>query len=363
MKSVAIIGAGACGLLLANLLSDYYDVTLIEKNNKLGKKILASGNGKCNFTNIGDYKNKYNNDFAFKIVDSYNNELLRDYLSTLGLLYRVDEEKRAYPLSESSATFLEVLKRKLNKVRFLLDSKVTRLDSNDENVDVYYNDMVETFDYVVCCSGSNASNLGSEYAYLYLKDYGLKFSEMAASLVPVCVRENIKELNGVRVKCEVSLYKNGDFFYKEKGEVLFKEDSLSGIVIYNISSMLNRDKSATYEIRLDLLGDSYNKIACDDFLGCVHPKMLDYLLKNNIKDITNLKFNVVKVANKENAQVISGGVSLEEINEDLSLKKDSKIYLGGEVLDCDGMCGGYNLQFAFSCAFLINDSIRKKTIR
>ena len=363
MKRVAIIGAGACGLLLANLLNTDYEVTLIEKNNKLGKKILASGNGKCNFTNIGDYKNKYNNDFAYEIVNKYNNEILRNYLSSLGLLYRVDEEGRAYPLSESSVTFLDVLKHGLKNVRILLDSKVTRLVSNEENVDVYYNDIVETFDYVVCCSGSDASNLGSQYAYLYLVDYGLKFNEMSASLVPICIKENIKELTGVKVKCEVSLYKNGDFIYKEKGEVLFKEDSLSGIVIYNISSMINRDKNAQYEIGLNLVSDSYNEAKNNDLLGMVHPKMLDFLLNNKIKDVSDLRFHVIKVSKKENAQVISGGVSIDEINEDLSLKNNSKVYIGGEVLDCDGMCGGYNLQFAFSCAFAINDSIRKKTSR
>lgn len=363
MKSVAIIGAGACGLLLANLLSEDYEVTLIEKNSKLGKKLLASGNGKCNFTNIKDYQDKYNNDFAYKIVESFDNELLRNYISSLGLAYRVDEEGRAYPLSESSVTFLDVLKKGLKKVRILLDSKVTRLVSNDVDVDVFYNNRVESFDYVVCCSGSNASNLGSDYAYLYLKDYGLKISELTPSLTPVCIKEKINDLNGVRVKCEVDLYKNEEFLYKEKGEVLFKEDSLSGIVIYNISSIINRDKNAKYKISLNLLSDSYNDFVTDDLLGVVHPKMIQYLKNNDLKDVRNVYFNVTGLSSKENAQVIAGGVSINEVNDDLSLKKDNKIYVGGEVLDCDGMCGGYNLQFAFSCAFMINESIRKKTIR
>ena len=111
MKKVAIIGAGGCGLMLANLLANDYDVTLIEKNIKLAKKVLASGNGKCNFTNIGDYKNKYNNEFANKIVNSFDNTKVREYFSSLGLAYRVDEENRAYPLSESSATLVDVLKK------------------------------------------------------------------------------------------------------------------------------------------------------------------------------------------------------------------------------------------------------------
>lgn len=363
MKSVAIIGGGACGLLLANLLNNDYSVTLIEKNNKLGKKILASGNGKCNFTNVESYENKYNNDFAYNVVKSFDNVYTREYFSSLGLAYRIDDEGRAYPLSESSNTFLNVLKKGLKGVRILLDSKVVRLESNENGVDVYYNDVVESFDYVVCCSGSSASNLGSEYAYNYLKNYGVEFSETNSSLTPVIVKENLSLLNGVRVKCLVKLFKNDEEVYSEKGEVLFKEDSLSGIVIYNISSMINRDKGANYKIVLDLVYDVFNEFDEDNLLGVVHPKVYDYLNSINFHDVRNLVFEVVKLAEKENAQVISGGVSLEEIYDDLSLKKDSNIYLGGEVLDCDGMCGGYNLQFAFSCAFKINEAIRKKTIR
>ena len=127
MKRVAIIGAGACGMLLANLLKDDFDVTLFEKNNKLGKKILASGNGKCNFTNIGNYKGKYNNGFANKIVDKYNSYYFRNYLSLLGFAYRVDNENRAYPLSESSISLLNILKKGLNKTRILLESRVNKI--------------------------------------------------------------------------------------------------------------------------------------------------------------------------------------------------------------------------------------------
>jgi hypothetical protein len=361
MKSVAIIGAGACGLVLANLLSKNYSVTLIEKNNKLGKKILASGNGKCNFTNTGDYTNKYNNEFALKIVKTYDNEKIRDYFSSLGLAYLVDEENRAYPLSETSTSLLEVLKKGLKGVRILLDSRVNRLESNKNNVSVYYNDVVEDFDYVVCCSGSSASNLGSDYAYFYLQNYGIEFTSLRGSLTPIKVEENLKGLSGVRVKCLVSLYKNNEFIYKESGEVLFKDEGLSGIVIYNISSMINRHYDNNYEIILDLNYSSYNRVSTSDLTGVVHPKILEYLKKNNLKDISHLKFKFKDFYPKDNAQVISGGIALKEINDNLSLKKDPHIYVGGEVIDCDGMCGGYNLQFAFSCAFLINESLQKKT--
>lgn len=363
MKKVAIIGAGACGLLLANLLADDFNVTILEKNNKLAKKVLASGNGKCNFTNIGDYNGKYNNEYANNIVDKYNNQYLREYLSSLGLAYRVDNENRAYPLSETSTTLVEVLKKGLKRARILLDSRVEKLEKLDNGINVYYNSDVENFDYVVCCSGSCASNLGSEHAYNYLKPLDLDFVKISPSLVPVIIEENIKELSGVRVKCKVNLYKDGKYFYSENGEVLFKDDSLSGIVIYNISSIINRDLNSQYSINLDLLSDSYNDIDKHNLLGIVHPKILKYLNDYKI-DINNITFTYKALDVVKNAQVIAGGVDVNELNEDLSLKKYNNIYLGGEIIDCDGMCGGYNLQFAFSCAFVIGESLKnKKTIR
>ena len=139
---------------------------------------------------------------------------------------------------------------------------------------------------------------------------------------------------------------------------MFKDDSLSGIVIFNMSSMINRSKG-NYSIGINLVSDAINYDSSMDLKGVLHPKMYEYVLKNNIKDITDLRFDVIESAKFENAQVISGGVKLEQLNNDLSLKQDNRIYLGGEVIDCDAMCGGYNLQFAFSCAHIISESIKK----
>ena len=358
MKKVAIIGAGALGIVSAIMLKDDFHVTLIEKNNKIGKKILASGNGKCNFTNVSDIQNKYNNEFAESIVNKFTSKETLEFFSDLGLVYKIDEENRCYPLSESSVTVLDVLKKHLKGVRIYLESKVNRIVSNDTDVEVFYNDTIEAFDYVICASGSQASNLGSDWAYLYLKNYGVNISELHSSLSPILVKENIKDLSGVRCKCKVNLYKDNELIYKEKGEVLFKDDSLSGIVILNMSSVINRHKGS-YSIRLDLSDDAINYKDSLDLTGVVHPKIKDYMIKNNLKDIKNIKFEVIGTPSFENAQVISGGVELREVNNNLSLKRDERIYVGGELLDCDGMCGGYNLQFAFSCAKVISDSIKK----
>lgn len=358
MKKVAIIGAGALGIVTAIMLKDNFEVTLIEKNNKIGKKILASGNGKCNFTNVSDIEGKYNNEYATNIVKSFDSSKTLEFFTKLGLVYKIDEENRVYPLSESSATVLDVLKCHLKGVKILLDSKVKQIKSLDNGVEICYSNNQEIYDYVVCASGSIASNLGSEAAYDYLKDYGVQISDLKSSLSSLFIKENLSEISGVRARCLVTLYKENNPIYKESGEVLFKDDSLSGIVIFNISSIMNREKG-NYSVGINLVSDAINYNSSIDLRGVLHPKMYQYVLKNNIKDITDLKFNVIKSAKFENAQVISGGVKIEELNNDLSLKQDKRIYLGGEVIDCDGMCGGYNLQFAFSCAYVISESIKK----
>lgn len=358
MKRVAIIGAGALGIVSAIMLKDDFKVTLIEKNNKLGKKILASGNGKCNFTNVGDISGKYNNKFAYEIVNYFNSQETLKFFSDLGLVYKVDEENRAYPLSENSSTILSVMKKHLNGVRILLDSRVNRLVVNENDVEVFYNDTIESFDYVICASGSCASNLGSNYAYDYLRSLNVEINELKPSLSSLVLKENVSSLNGVKCKCLVNLYKNGSHIYKEYGEVLFKEDGVGGIVILNMSSIINRDKGE-YKIGFDLSYGASNYSSEMDLLGIVHPKINEYMNNNNLNDVTNLMFNVVSTAKYDTCQVIAGGVKISEINNNLSWKKDNKIYFGGELIDCDGMCGGYNLQFAFSCAKVISDSIKK----
>ena len=355
MKKVGIIGAGACGLFLANLLANEYEVTLFEKNNKLGKKILASGNGRCNFTNVGDYKNKYNNNFANEIISNFDNVKTREFFSSLNLAYKIDEEGRAYPLSDSSNSVLDVLKKGLKNVKILLDTRVENIDY--ERMRIITKKEEYKFDYIVCSSGSIASNLGSEHAYDYLKN--INFITPRASLTQVNVKQDLTLMEGLRFQCRVNLYKNDQLIYSENGEVLFKKDCLSGIAIFNISSIINRDLKAKYKISLDLFSCMHNKVNLDDLIGVLHPKMVEYINKNNLKDLNNLIFNVDSLNDDyKNCQVISGGVSLDEVNKDLSLKKYKNVYVGGELLDIDGMCGGYNLQFAFSSAYTIYQSIK-----
>ena len=146
--------------------------------------------------------------------------------------------------------------------------------------------------------------------------------------------------------------------YQEEGEILFKDDGLSGIVMLNISSMINRLKDKNnIKIVLDL-ANTNKKINKDQYIEYVSPKIADYLLANNL-DIQNLTFTFKDFYDYQIAEVSHGGLSLSEINDSLESKKEKGLYFTGEVLDIDGMCGGYNLMFAFASAEKVKKAIKE----
>ena len=381
-RRIAVIGAG---LFVANLLSkENVEIFMFEKNNKLGKKILASGNGKCNFTNLGSFSNKYNNQFANQIISKFSVDETLKVFSSMGLLYKKDIQDRCYPLSESAISVLDCLRINMNNVHVLMEKEIKNIVKVDKGYILEGDETKSVFDYVVCCSGSAASNLGSLKAYSFLKNFNLKINQCKASLAPVRVKEKIKELKGLRVKCLVKLIcEDGTIVYEENGEVLFKDDALSGIAIFNISSFINR-KNQKYKIVLDLSAGMSDEVLKEYFMskknnpdyifkGYLNDKLGEYILrKNNIQfindvnlnkiicDIKELSFEVADIYPLVEGQVCSGGVSIEEVSPNLELKKYENVYIGGELLDIDGMSGGFNMQFAWSCAGVIAENIKNK---
>lgn len=381
---VAVIGGGASGLFAAGILNENgVNVTIFEKNNKLGKKILASGNGKCNFSNVSDLNDKYNSVFANNVIKQFGVEDTLKEFSKMGLIYKKDSQGRCYPVSETASSVLDCLKGKLSGVNIRLETTVEKIEVENDKVVIFSEGNKEVFDYIICSSGSSASNLGSEVAYSYLNNISVELINNKASLTPIIVRENVKELSGVRVKCLIKLLNdNNKLIYEEDGEILFKDNGLSGIAIFNASSYINRDKNKKYVISLDLSNgiedeklEKYfaKKKKENVFKGFLNDKIGAYLMKyidvykmdslaakKIVKMIKDWKFSVVDLYPLKDAQVCSGGVSVDEINENLSLKKIPSIYVCGELLDIDGVCGGYNLQFAWSSGAVVAKDIINK---
>lgn len=394
MKHVAIIGGGASGIFsalhLKKLFNNQIDITIFEKNSRIGRKILASGNGKCNLSNqtlLVD--NIYNNEFATKIYNEFPPIKLREYLDTLGLFTKLDQANRVYPQTESSNSVLDLMLLHLKNANVIIKTEETVLDIKKQNNKylVSTKNTSDLFDYVIISTGSKASSkLGSNNeGYDILKKLNVNITPLKPGLVGIKTKkQDVSTLSGIRQKAIVKLYDNDKVIFEELGEVQFKDEGISGIVVMNASSIIAR-ASSNVNMTLDLLPNydkeelieklkyiqSLNKnISLKELSHGILPKMLankicDMLKdKLNIKEFVNLSknypINVEGTYGFDNAQICVGGVDLKELNENLELKKHPNIYATGEVLDIDGLCGGYNLQFAFASGFVAANAIYQK---
>ncbi len=346
---VGIIGAGALGLMLSNIFEKNNIKYTIFNKGKIGRKILASGNGRCNISNsIYSDSAYHNNRLASKIVERNHNELM-SLFKELKIYTRSDNEGRMYPLSESSLSVLNLLLRNIKGS--IIDTEITSIQL--KNGKYYLNNSYGPFDYLVIATGSPASFRRPYPSLEFINSLGLRLNEFKPSLIGFKTNLKIKEISGSRVKGTVSLYINDSLIHSEAGEVMFKDNGISGICVMNLSSYYNSYKGKINKayIKIDLSKDSY-----DDYESVLQPKLYSYTIKNNI-DIHNMIINITGTYDMEQAQVASGGIDSSEINDDLSLKKYKNIYAGGEILDIDAICGGYNLMLAFSSAIVIGRSI------
>ena len=355
---IGIIGGGALGLTLAKILDkNNIEYELFERS-LVGRKILASGNGKANIGNINLDADCYNHSFGYTLVKEYHSKIM-DLFKEIGLIIKTDNEGRIYPYSESSLSVLNCLMPNTKNIvdNFPINS-ITQINGK-----YYLNDVRGPFDYLVLCTGSKASFIKKKQDGFnnYLSSLNLKTKEEHPSLVGFKLDGNFHKLNGVRIKCNASLIQDDKVLYSESGEAIIKSDGISGICIMNLSSRYARlnDKSNCY-ISLDLIPD-LNIIIIDkkQLVGLLNPKLVEYFNNYNIDEINtllkNFKFKINDVYDFEFAQVVSGGIIIDNINDDLSLKEYTNIFVGGEVLDIDGVCGGYNMMFAFACALKIGD--------
>ena len=360
---IGIIGGGASGSYVAiriKELNPSFSVTIIERNDKLLKKVAVTGNGRCNYANFGSLENKYNNPFANRIIENLKPQQLVANFDRLGI-HPTQIDNLIFPVSLSAQTVILLLNKRLNDlgVAICLNEKVLDYQSKDNKYIVKTDKEEHVFDKVVFAAGGKAyPQLGTDGSVLdILRQHGYEIETLSPSLSPLKVKENTKKISGQRVKCLVSLYNKGQLYYAEEGEVLFKDDGISGIVILNMSQKINeiKDKS-NIKIVLNLVPNKSN-IKKDQYEEYVHPKVASYLLDNNL-DINALTYTFKGFYDYNIAEVSHGGLSLKEITNELESKKEKGLYFAGELLDIDGMCGGYNLMFAFASAETIAKAIK-----
>lgn len=343
---IAIIGGGALGLLLATKLERNKIEYKIFNKGKIGRKILASGNGKCNISNINFDELKYhNNNLAIKIVKENQKDLF-DYFNELHIYTKYDNEGRMYPLSESSQSVLNILLKNIN-LNNIIDDEIINIKKN--NNQYYLNNKYGPFNKIIIAIGSNAAFKKPYPSINIINDLKLKFNSFKPSLVGFKTSLKLKEISGVRQKVKVSLYSNNNLIYSENGEIIFKDDGISGICVMNLSSFYARIKNKdNIFVSIDLSPNNDYK----DLESVLQPKLYNFIIKNNI-NYHQFNLPITGVYDFEFAQVANGGIDISELNDNLSLKKDPNIFAGGEIVDFDGLCGGYNLMLAFTSALAI----------
>ena len=355
MKKVLVIGGGISGTFSAIRIKEKhpsYDVMIFDHNDRLLKKIYVTGNGKCNFSNQGLLLDKYSNaDFALNIINEFNNDSIREYFDSIGVKSKAINDL-IYPYSESAESVAKKLLSKVEElgIKVCLNTNVLDYDCKELITDKgpYPYDAL-----VVSVGGLSNPKLGSNGSfYPSLKKHGYIFNEPHPSLCPIKTKENTKMVEGLRSKVTASLYQKEKLIHEEEGELLFKKDGLSGIVIFNMTHYINRLNSLNdITIHLD-----FAKGVDGDIDSLVHPRIAKYLLDNKL-DIHDTKFTFKSFYDYDFSQVTSGGIDIKQINNDLSSKIEKNVYFIGEVIDVDAICGGYNIMWALASGDKVSSKI------
>lgn len=363
MKRIAVIGAGASGLFLAKKWSGKkeLEVCVFEKNKQAGTKLRASGGGKCNLFNNNILPEHYNCPaFAGALLQKVTPLRLQQEFEAMGLRVIADEEGRVYPVSQFSQTVIDILFENLDSnIHFEMDYEVKKVFKQDGSWHI--NDYPIPFDEVVFASGSPANMIPKNRKNYngYLTDFNISVKDFQPSLVGFVIKDYPKTLSGCRVKVIASLYQRETLIHSEPGEVTFKDDGISGIVILNLSAYYNRlDDKGDCFVELNFLYANPDYDVQEhlrkyhSLRGLLHPK-LNELYERHPFDVKKYKMEIEGLYDLAFAQVCHGGIDLDEVDEHFALKKYLGIYVTGEMLDMDGVCGGYNLFFAFASALLV----------
>lgn len=391
---IGILGSGPSALYSALLLrkrKPSYEIEVFEKEEKLGKKLRATGNGHANvLPKCGDVSPFYNHpDFIKRLMDCYSFSSLENAFTEMGVALKEKKEAGYYPECDNANQFTEYLLSgaKEKGVRF---HTATRIEDYERRENGYYflseNGEFGPFDRLIIAPGAKSgNNLGSDGSFAnVLRKHGYHVLPFAPGLCPIVVYEkDVKPLFGIRHEAKVTvLNENKNPIFSETGEVLWKEDGLSGIVIMNASSVIARQKKKEgIQIVLDLfpsesvssLSNRMERISKEREIGYTNaffPEPLaDYLCRRakRYQDVSfcaalamvskSLLFSYERNYPFRYSQVSVGGLSLDQIDCNFESKSEKSVYFAGEIIDIDGLCGGYNLLFDLLSALRISDSL------
>ncbi len=403
-RKVAVIGGGASGMMAAIEAARMGAEVTIYEHGKAGKKLLATGNGKCNFSNLNMTHESffsYHMPLVKKCLERFSVQETIDFFEASGLCIK-EKNGYLYPLSEQAAVVVKVLLTQIERFGICINSEETVTEvlplqktRPGQYVMVKTASRKEYFDAVVIACGSKAApKTGSDGSgYDLAKKLGHKLIPVLPSLVQLrCSDSFCKSLAGIRTDAEIHIYADGAFLCKEYGELQLTDYGISGIPIFQLSGLVNRymyqNKKASVIAKINFLPrmseDEYHcfvkkrmelkskvKTVEEFFTGILNQKLMLLFLKSAslkpeqpIEQIPKeklmvvfalcreLQFHISGSNGFENAQVCTGGIDLHEVTDELESVYAKNIYFAGEILDVDARCGGYNLQWAWTSGWI-----------
>lgn len=398
MRHVAVIGGGAAGIMAAiTAAREGAKVTILEQKEKIGKKILSTGNGRCNFTNTYQTPECYrsdNPDFAWKVLQQFDVEKTLSFFKELGI-YPKNRNGYLYPYSDQASAVLELLQMEVARlgIRVMTETKCQNIVPTKRGYRIDTNHSKVTADRVILACGSKAAPVtGSDGSgYQLAKQLGHRMVPVLPALVQLrCAEKFYKSISGVRVQGTVSIYADGVLCASDTGEIQLTNYGISGIPVFQVSRYAARAlyQKQSVTARLNFMPDMSeteflsflkDRIALrpdktvEEFLIGLFPKKLCELwvrfsrlskdsrvadlseiqLQKLCALIQSLRTQITETNPFEQAQICCGGVDTTEINpRTLESCIHPGIYFAGELLDVDGICGGYNLQWAWSSGYV-----------
>lgn len=405
MKHVIVIGGGASGLVAAiTAARNGAKVTIIEQNDRLGRKILSTGNGRCNLTNEYMTASCFRGDdirIVSHVLQQFGYEETVQFFEQLGVLLR-NRQGYIYPISDQASTISDALQieAKMQKIQVVLGQTVTSITRNTKAFLIKTNRTSFTSDAVILATGGKAApKLGSDGSgYGLAKSFGHHLAPVLPALVQLkCKGTFFKQVTGVRTQAKVTLCLDGKPVASDIGELQLTNYGISGIPVFQISRFAARGLYDKQKVVAELdfmpnmtdeefehfIGDRLsihgNKDAESFFLGMFHQKIIDLLLRMAgingapcMKEISQQKIEKLSELCKhfkieieacngfDQAQVCAGGVKTTEVHADtLESLYAEDLYLVGELLDIDGICGGYNLQWAWATGYIAGTNAAK----
>lgn len=405
--TIAVIGGGASGLVAAieakKRLSSHDTVVIIEQNSRVGKKILASGNGRCNFGNLDITVSHYHSSIQnlSEILMGYPGASA--YFHELGVLCR-EEFGRLYPYSNHASAILDALRLSAQSLAIttLLETKVLQLEVQDKTIILFCSNQlkIEVSAVIYAAGGCAAPTLGTDgSSYRLLEQVGHHILPLTPALSPIYTDSTLLHgLKGIRAHAKVSaIDQNGKSLQQEVGEIQFTEKALSGVCVFNLSGLCQEKNTPVQWISLDLLPDySQDQVelllwevyairtqqTLENFLTGLFQKRLavqlirqsriphkltDFIYHCTQQDIQTLakqikdwRFPITGIAPWNQAQVSAGGVPGYEVTDTLESKFLPNLWIVGEALDVYGVCGGYNLNWAWASGYCAAEAAAKK---